>query len=262
MIDHELLWFLWSWTWVVENGNHQLIYCAATWHMISGYSLRPHGQSKCRKWWGWCITPPCNVWEESRPQDIYMPSITIAARPNNHNGVRARLSLLASFKIYFDFSCIFPLLFSSLQNLFHYVTDIQNNGVVKIPDAKGDDAWKVYFEETPQEIVDEFAMRYGVESIYQAMTYVATWRRDKWMASIRNRFRAVVRGLFTCPFFICRHFACLSSKYMCPGVPAVMSTLLANINAYYAHTTQATNNVSASDRFAASNFGVSHDRNI
>jgi protein unc-13 len=53
------------------------------------------------------------------------------------------------------------------EHLFQYFTKDEEE--FKIPDAKGDDSWKVYFEENGQEIVDEFAMRYGIETIYQVI---------------------------------------------------------------------------------------------
>lgn len=100
------------------------------------------------------------------------------------------------------------------------------NDEVRLPDAKGEDSWKVYFDDVGQEIVEEFAMRFGIESIYQVRRSGISFSDVSFFDFLRlfhNRARKTFQAM--------THFACLCTKYMCVGVPAVLSTLLANINA-------------------------------
>ena len=94
------------------------------------------------------------------------------------------------------------------------------NRILAIPDKSDRDSWKVYFDEPGQEIVDEFAIRYGIETIFQAMT----------------------------------HFSCLAPQFNEDGVPLIMNTLLANISCYFSQRTSKSAS-SSKQHFAASKFG-------
>ncbi|KAI0982003.1 hypothetical protein GJ496_000456 [Pomphorhynchus laevis] len=104
------------------------------------------------------------------------------------------------------------------ENLFNHVYNLDPSTILKMNGQQS--TWTQFFKLPYQEIVDEFALRYGIEAIYQAMT----------------------------------HFSCLSTVYYEKGIASIMSNLLANINAYFAHVRNSHDVLSASSRFSACNF--------
>ena len=72
-----------------------------------------------------------------------------------------------------------------------------------VPDETAVSDSRRFFNDPHQEIVSEFAVRYGIEPSYSSMT----------------------------------HFSCLATKYMSPGVPLVMTQLLEQIIHFYTSST-------------------------
>ena len=109
------------------------------------------------------------------------------------------------------------------ENLFLFTcTETEDNaGVPQLPalTRENETDFFQFFNDTEHEIVSEFGVRYGIESIYGAMT----------------------------------HFSCLATKYMCPGVPTIMTQLLEHIIEFYTSTTFT--QITPSKRFSSSNFG-------
>jgi protein unc-13 len=91
------------------------------------------------------------------------------------------------------------------ENLFLYSCTL-NEGQPQLPPPEEkieNSVSRRFFIDPQQEIVAEFAVRYGIEPIFSAMT----------------------------------HFSCLATKYMSPGVPLVMSNLLEQIIDFYTSST-------------------------